>query len=70
MRNTFLKFWKNPAQLIYMVMVLLVLIGGINVLSASFVKAKDMTGDGFAFFKRYVVYALTGAVAMLSLIHI
>ena len=64
MRNTFLKFWKNPAQLIYMVMVLLVLIGGINVLSASFVKAKDMTGDGFAFFKRYVVYALTGAVAM------
>ena len=53
MKNTFLKFWKNPVQLIYMVMLLLVLIGGINVLSASFVTARDMTGDGLSFFKKY-----------------
>ena len=50
MKNTFLKFWKNPVQLIYMVMLLLVLIGGINVLSASFVTARDMTGDGLSYF--------------------
>lgn len=64
MRNSFLKFWQNPAQLIYMVMFILLVIGGINVLSASFITAKDMTGDGFAFFKRYVLYAGLGALCM------
>ena len=64
MKNTFLKFWKNPAQLIYMVMLLLVLIGGINVLSASFVTARDMTGDGLSFFKKYLFFACFGSLVM------
>ena len=64
MKNTFLKFWKNPAQLIYMVMLLLVLIGGINVLSASFVTARDVTGDGLSFFKKYLFFACFGSLVM------
>ena len=55
MKNTFLKFWKNPVQLIYMVMVLLLFIGGTNVFSASFVTARDMTGSGVYFLKRYFI---------------
>lgn len=64
MKNSFLKFWQNPAQLIHMVVFVLLVIGCINVLSASFVTAKDFTGDGLAFFKRYVVYAIGGGIAM------
>ena len=60
MKNTFLKFWNNPSQLIYMVMFLLVLIGGINVFSASFVMARDMTGSGVYFLFRYFIFALVG----------
>ena len=60
MKNTFLKFWNNPSQLIYMVMFLLVLIGGINVFSASFVTARDMTGSGVYFLFRYFIFALVG----------
>ena len=64
MKNTFLKFWKNPCQLIYMVMVLLLFIGGTNVFSASFVTARDMTGSGVYFLKRYFIFALVGFGAM------
>ena len=64
MKNTFLKFWDSPAQLIYMVMFILVLIGGINVLSASFVMARDMTGNGLSFFYKYVLFACLGAVGL------
>ena len=64
MKNTFLKFWKNPCQLIYMVMFLLVLIGGINVFSASFVMARDMTGSGIYFLWRYFFFALLGFCGM------
>ena len=46
MNKSFLKFWNSPCQLIYMVMFLLVLIGGINVFSASCGMARDMTGSG------------------------
>ena len=60
MKNTFLKFWNNPSQLIHMVMFLLVLIGGINVFSASFVTARDMTGSGVYFLFRYFIFALVG----------
>ncbi|MGM9520303.1 MAG: FtsW/RodA/SpoVE family cell cycle protein [Phascolarctobacterium sp.] len=43
-----------------MVMFLLVLIGGINVFSASFVMARDMTGSGVYFLFRYFIFALVG----------
>ena len=64
MNKSFLKFWNNPCQLIYMVMFLLVLIGGINVFSASFVMARDMTGSGVYFLKRYFLFALLGFCGM------
>ena len=64
MNKSFLKFWNNPCQLIYMVMFLLVLIGGINVFSASFVMARDMTGSGVYFLKRYFLFALGGFCGM------
>jgi cell division protein FtsW len=60
MKKSFLKFWRNPCQLIYMVMALLLLIGGTNVFSASFVTARDMTGSGIYFFIRYFIFALIG----------
>ena len=64
MNKSFLKFWNNPCQLIYMVMFLLVLIGGINVFSASFVMARYMTGSGVYFLKRYFLFALLGFCGM------
>ena len=64
MNKSFLRFWQNPCQLIYMVMFLLLLIGGINVFSASFVMARDMTGSGIYFLKRYFIFAFLGFCGM------
>lgn len=64
MKTSFLRFWKNPVQLIYMVMAILLVIGGINVFSASYVMAMDMFGSGWYYLLRYFIFAGLGLLAM------
>ena len=44
MRERFL-FWENPKDAILTITLLLMVIGAVNVFSASFVRAADMMGD-------------------------
>lgn len=64
MKTNFLRFWKNPVQLIYMVMAILLVIGGINVFSASYVMAMDMFNSGWYYLLRYFIFAGLGLLAM------
>lgn len=64
MKTSFLRFWKNPVQLIYMVMAILLVIGGINVFSASYVAALDMFNSGWYYLLRYFIFAGLGLLAM------
>lgn len=64
MKTNFLRFWKNPVQLIYMVMAILLVAGGINVFSASYVMAQDMFGSGWYYLLRYFIFAGLGLLAM------
>ncbi len=64
MKTSFLKFWNNPVQLIYMVMAILLLIGCINVFSASYVMAQDMFGSGWYYLLRYFIFAGLGLLCM------
>lgn len=64
MKTNFLRFWKNPVQLIYMVMAILLVVGGINVFSASYVMAQDMFGSGWYYLLRYFIFAGLGLLAM------
>lgn len=52
--------WENPKQAIFTIMVLLMVIGCINVFSASYVSAQDMFGDGFYYLKRYIIFGVLG----------
>ena len=64
MKTSFLRFWKNPVQLIYMMMAILLVAGGINVFSASYVMAQDMFGSGWYYLLRYFIFAGLGLLAM------
>lgn len=64
MKTSFLKFWNSPVQLIYMVMGILLLIGCINVFSASYVMAQDMFGNGWYYLLRYFIFAGLGLLCM------
>ena len=59
MRERFM-LWENPKDAIITLMVLLMGIGCINVFSASFVTAEDMTGNQYHFLIRYIGYAAAG----------
>ena len=63
MKKRFL-LWDNPCIAVYALVGVLLLVGGINVFSASFVKAQGMFGDGLYFLLLYYVYALLGIVAI------
>lgn len=63
MKKHFL-LWDNPLQAIYTMMCVLILIGGINVLSASFVSAHDMFNDGLYYLKRYFFIAILGFIGI------
>ena len=58
MKKNFLLFWKNPCQLIYMVMMLLLLIGGTNIFSASYVEVQ------YHYLVRYFFFAIIGFLCM------
>ena len=61
MRERFM-LWENPKDAIITLMILLMVIGCVNVFSASFVKAEAMTGNPYHFLVRYLIYAAVGGV--------
>ncbi len=63
MKKRFL-LWDNPRQAIYMLMFILLLAGGVNVYSASFVSAQDMFSSGWYYLGRYFLFAAGGMVAI------
>ena len=54
--------WENPKDAIITLMVLLMVIGCVNVFSASFVRAEAMTGNPYHFLIRYLGYAAVGTM--------
>ena len=54
--------WENPKDAIITLMILLMVIGCVNVFSASFVKAEAMTGNPYHFLIRYLIYAAVGGL--------
>lgn len=59
MQRRFL-FWDNPKDAVITITVFLMLIGCINVFSASFVEAKDMFDNGYFYLVRYAVAGVLG----------
>ncbi len=64
MRKHFLLLWENPKQAILMLMGILLVVGCINVFSASFVSAQDMMGNGLYYLYRYIIFAVLGLLAI------
>lgn len=55
MKKRFL-IWDNPKDAIISLTLLLMIVGCINVFSASFVEARDMFEDGYYYLKRYLIF--------------
>ena len=66
MKKRFL-IWDNPKDAIISLTLLLMLVGCINVFSASFVEARDMLEDGYYYLKRYLIFGAAGLMLMLWL---
>ena len=64
MKKRFL-IWDNPKDAIISLTLLLMLVGCINVFSASFVEARDMFEDGYYYLKRYLIFGAAGLMLML-----
>lgn len=54
-------FWifRNPKQAVFCIVFLLLVVGCINVFSASYIVAQDM-GDSYSFLKKYIICTLLG----------
>lgn len=52
--------WSNPKQAIYCIMAILMVIGCINVFSASYIVAQSENLSSYHYFGRYVIYAVLG----------
>ena len=54
-------FWifRNPKQAVFCIMILLLVVGCINVFSASYIVAQDM-GNSYSFLIKYIICALLG----------
>jgi len=59
-------FWifRNPKQAIFCIMALLMLIGCINVFSASYIMAQDMNGNSYHFLIRYIAFSIISFISM------
>ncbi|MCH3914031.1 MAG: putative lipid II flippase FtsW [Acidaminococcaceae bacterium] len=63
MQKRFL-FWDNPRDAVLTIVPLLMLLGAVNVFSASFVVAEAMFGSGYHYLGRYVGYGLLGLIGV------
>ena len=56
--------WSNPRDALVHLTYFLMLLGGVNIFSASFVAAGDMFGNGYHYLIRYFIYGAVGLVLM------
>lgn len=63
MKKKFL-FWDNPKDAMIFLVLFLMLIGCVNVFSASYVEAKVQFGNAYHYLFRYLIYAAAGLAAM------
>jgi len=56
--------WSNPRDALVHLTYFLMLLGGVNIFSASFVAAGDMFGNGYHYLIRYFIYGVVGLVLM------
>ncbi len=63
MQKRFL-FWDNPRDAVLTIVPFLMLIGAVNVFSASFVVAEAMFGSGYHYLGRYIGYGIMGLVGL------
>ena len=56
--------WSNPRDALVHLTYFLILLGGVNIFSASFVAAGDMFGNGYHYLIRYFIYGAVGLVLM------
>ena len=63
MQKRFL-IWENPRDAIVSLVLFLMLLGCVNVFSASFVTAADMFGNGYHYLIRYAAYGAVGLAFM------
>ena len=63
MRKQFL-FWDNPKDAMLTLVGILMLIGGVNIFSASFVVADAMFNNGYHYLFRYILLGIGGLFAM------
>lgn len=57
-------FWDNPKQAVWFTMALLLLIGCVNIFSASFIRAEADGSSTFFYLTRYVAYSVIGLGAI------
>lgn len=56
--------WDNPRDALLSLVCFLMVVGAVNIFSASFVAAKDMFGNGYYYLIRYGIYGFAGLVIM------
>ena len=56
--------WSNPRDALVHLTYFLMLLGAVNIFSASFVTAGDMFGNGYHYLIRYFIYGAVGLVLM------
>jgi len=59
MQKRFL-FWENPKDAILCIVLFLMLVGAVNIFSASFVAADAMFGNGYHYLLRYIFFGILG----------
>ena len=64
MGKRFLILWANPRDALVSLVYVLMIVGGENIFSASFVAAQDMFGNGYHYLIRYWAFGLLGLVLM------
>ena len=63
MQKRFL-LWDNPLSAIITITIILMIVGAINVYSASFVAASAMFGNGSFYLVRYIAWGVVGLIAL------
>lgn len=66
MKNS-VALWRSPIEAIFFISLVLVIIGTVNVFSASFVMAEQLFGDSYFFLKRHLQSFVIGLMGMIVL---
>lgn len=57
-------FWDNARDALLSLVFFLLVLGAVNVFSASYVAAADMFGNGYHYLLRYGIFSLAGLIVM------